>query len=244
MHQSVAIILVLLFLFQRPCLSGLNTAPFAKRKHRNQVSQAVPSSTAVEKRSFENVGHSANDQPHSNLMAGVALVGCFNDESDLASLENTLEEPIHVFTFSQCVYILVNAALFVFILFSGLRALCRTAVSKTKKSRNFAALDKYALMYIPSNQVSICQESAGESHEGRKIKQPASKEPKILPSKSNVKTTPSKNSAHNLKKKDTDPEKHERSHEKSKDKQRHGEKNCDRGTLSSKKATASGKLQR
>jgi hypothetical protein len=234
-----AIFAVLLILLQRPCLSGPNTAPFAKRKNRNHVAQPVPSTTSsADKKNNDNMGH--NDQPISNLI-GVSLVGCFNDESDLALLETTHEEQIHSLTLSQSVYILVNAALVAFILFSGLRALCKIAISKTRKGGELTQLDKIALMYVPSNQVSICHESTGDSLEDRKFKHPGSKETKTFPNRSNVKTTPSKTSSHNMKKKDTDPEKHERTSDKSKDKQK---QSGERGSLSSKKAATSGKLQR
>jgi hypothetical protein len=237
MQHSVAMIAALMILLQRPCLSGLNTAPFAKRKNRNLVSQPVPSSSIVEKKS-----NAVKDLPISNLM-GVSLVGCFNDESDLALLENVHEDPIHVFTLSQSVYILVNAALVLFFLFSVLRTLCITVVSRTKNRENIAVLDKYALMYVPSDQVSVCLEGS-EPHEEKKFKQQGSKEAKIVPNRSNMKTTPSKSAGNNVKKRDNDTEKHERGNEKSKEKQRPGEKNCERGSLSSKKAAASGKLQR
>ncbi len=237
MHKSVAIIAALLLLLHRPCLSGLNTAPFAKRKNRNHAPQPVPSTSASDKKSNDNM---AFDQPLSNLM-GVSLVGCFNDESDLALLENTQDDPSLALTLSQSLYILVNAALVCFILISGLRALCIAAIAKTKNRREFAPLDKIALLYVPSNQVNFCHESSGDSLEEKKFKQSGSKEPKVFPNRSNVKTTPSKNATHTMKKKDTDPEKHERMSDKSKDKQR---QSSERGSLSSKKATTSGKSQR
>lgn len=220
--------------------AGLNTAPFAKRKTRQQAHTFA--ATAQEKRS-EDVSSVSSPQLSSESagLIDLSVVGCYQDESELLYLDPTAPSSDFAFTYSESAFLISNVTLVSILILS---TLLRWIVIKTSRSTDNAdptKLSKFATMYVPSSRPDLGPNGA-QSNEGEtraRSSSTGSKDTKTA-SKPNIKVLNSKTPSVNSRKKDADAEKSERN---SKDRTKQTDRSSESG-ITRKAAAAAAKPAR